>query len=122
MPKTQQNNIEPSDFLNSVSYMLRFGCQLLSNGLVTAGEIFTIFSAVLFGGFALGSCVPSMTKVLMARASAALVFEIIDAMPESIDAYSKAGLKLNRVVGRIQFQNLSFSYPSRNEVSVRLEF
>lgn len=49
--------------------------------------------------------------------AASRVFEIIDRVPE-IDPYSPEGRTLTGVRGRIEFKNITFSYPSRLETQI----
>lgn len=49
--------------------------------------------------------------------AAGRVFEVIDRIPE-IDPYNPDGRKLSSVRGRIEFKNVSFSYPARPDALV----
>ena len=87
------------------------------DNLLTPGDVFTVFFSVLVGAFALGNAVPYIATVGIAQGSGAVVFQVIDSVPQ-IDPYSNAGMVLDKIIGKIQFRNLNFNYPSRKEVPV----
>lgn len=71
-----------------------------------------VFLSVLSGAFTLGDAFPYYTAVGTALGAASMIFGVIERAPE-IDTQSKHGLKPHNVEGRITFQDVSFSYPSR---------
>ena len=52
-----------------------------------------------------------------AKAAAVPVFAIIKRIP-AIDSLATDGLKLRNITGNIVFENIDFSYPSRNTLQV----
>lgn len=71
-----------------------------------------VFLSVLSGAFTLGEAYPYYTAVGTALGAASTIFSVIERIPE-IDPASKTGLKPHSVTGRIQFQDVCFTYPSR---------
>lgn len=69
------------------------------------------------GAFSLGNALPFINAVSTAIGAASNVFNIIDRVP-NIDPYDTKGLKLHKVKGHIEFKNVGFTYPARQEVQV----
>uniref|UniRef100_A0A5G2QEG3 Phosphatidylcholine translocator ABCB4 n=2 Tax=Sus scrofa TaxID=9823 RepID=A0A5G2QEG3_PIG len=99
------------------SYALAFwyGTTLVLSNEYTIGQVITVFFSVLIGAFSIGQASPSIEAFANARGAAYEIFKIIDSKP-SIDSYSKNGHKPDNIKGNLEFRNVHFSYPSRNEV------
>ncbi|XP_035706365.1 ATP-dependent translocase ABCB1 isoform X2 [Folsomia candida] len=110
-------------FLMYGSYALAFwyGCQLLDQGFLTPGDIFTVFFSVLLGAFSLGNAIPFLSTIGMAQACGGIIFNIIDTQPY-IDAYSNAGIIPDKLTGHIEFRDVGFRYPSRKTVKILTNF
>jgi ABC-type multidrug transport system fused ATPase/permease subunit len=90
-------------------------------GLVEAGELsigklvsfilYTTFIAAAAGG--LGDLYGQVQKTLGASER---ILEILDG--DSEESYSASGLRIGRAEGKIEFDQVQFSYPSREEVPV----
>ncbi|KAL7835875.1 hypothetical protein SRHO_G00282220 [Serrasalmus rhombeus] len=106
-------------FMIYVSYALAFwyGSTLILDKEYTTGMLLTVFFAVIIGAFGLGQTSPNVQAFSSARGAAHKVFSIIDHHP-SIDSFSDAGHKPDAVKGDIEFKNIHFSYPSRQDVKV----
>lgn len=61
-----------------------------------------------------GALAPDTGK---ARAGAASIFELLD-QKSTIDSSDDSGMVLENIKGDIQFQNVSFKYPSRPDVQI----
>uniref|UniRef100_A0A4X2M907 Phosphatidylcholine translocator ABCB4 n=1 Tax=Vombatus ursinus TaxID=29139 RepID=A0A4X2M907_VOMUR len=101
------------------SYALAFwyGTTLIIATEYTIGEVLTVFFAVLIGAFSIGQASPSIEAFANARGAAYVVFKIIDNKP-SIDSYSTSGHKPDNISGNLEFKNVHFTYPSRQEVKI----
>ncbi|POM72050.1 ABC Superfamily [Phytophthora palmivora] len=86
-------------------------------GCYDGGRVLTVFFSVIMGAMALGQAAPSAEAITSARAAAFPVFQTIK-RPSLINPLSDEGKKLDKVMGRIQIDNVSFAYPSRPEVQV----
>ena len=75
----------------------------------TAGAVMTIFFSLLMAGFNMNQLGPSLKSMTLGRQAAARIFPIIDREPEIRN--SPNAIKPNQIVGKIEFQNVSFSYP-----------
>lgn len=52
-----------------------------------------------------------------AKDSAASIFEILDSKPK-IDSSSSEGVTLTSVIGNIEFDHVSFKYPTRPDIQI----
>uniref|UniRef100_A0A4X1T0C0 P-type phospholipid transporter n=1 Tax=Sus scrofa TaxID=9823 RepID=A0A4X1T0C0_PIG len=89
-------------------------------GAVAEEVLAAIRTVIAFGGQkkeleSIGQASPSIEAFANARGAAYEIFKIIDSKP-SIDSYSKNGHKPDNIKGNLEFRNVHFSYPSRNEV------
>ncbi|KAH9253392.1 hypothetical protein BASA81_008743 [Batrachochytrium salamandrivorans] len=85
---------------------------------ITGGDIILTFFAVLIGSFAIGQSAPSLTALASGRAAAKMLYDVIDRKPE-IDASSTEGQVLTTCRGELKFENVSFQYPTRNQVILK---
>uniref|UniRef100_A0A4W2DX16 ATP binding cassette subfamily B member 1 n=1 Tax=Bos indicus x Bos taurus TaxID=30522 RepID=A0A4W2DX16_BOBOX len=101
------------------SYALAFwyGTSLVLSGEYSIGQVLTVFFSVLIGAFSVGQASPNIEAFANARGAAYEVFKIIDHKP-SIDSYSNTGHKPDNIKGNLEFRNVHFHYPSRNEVKI----
>ncbi|KZP07068.1 hypothetical protein FIBSPDRAFT_804345, partial [Athelia psychrophila] len=102
---------------SSYGLSFNFGATLINEGHATAGSVVNVFLAILIGSFSLALLAPEMQAVTHARGAAAKLYETIDRVP-AIDSASEAGLKPDNVEGLIQFEGVSFTYPSRPTVPI----
>jgi ATP-binding cassette, subfamily B (MDR/TAP), member 1 len=65
----------------------------------------------------LGNASPFIETLATARTAAFEIFSIIDRKPP-IDSFSKSGESLQNFNGNIQFNNIKFNYPSRNDIPI----
>uniref|UniRef100_A0A8D1UK67 Multidrug resistance protein 1 n=1 Tax=Sus scrofa TaxID=9823 RepID=A0A8D1UK67_PIG len=91
-------------------------------GAVAEEVLAAIRTVIAFGGQkkeleSVGQASPSIEAFANARGAAYEIFKIIDSKP-SIDSYSKNGHKPDNIKGNLEFRNVHFSYPSRNEVKI----
>ena len=92
---------------------------MVADGKINAGELLIVFFCVMIGAAQLGQVGPSFEAISVARGAAFKVFEIIKRVP-TIDCTSEQGTKLDSVTGNIQFNNVHFHYPSREEIKVKI--
>ena len=69
----------------------------------------------------IGQASPYVTAFTIARSAASMIFRIIDRIPE-IDGFSNEGKKPSDLVGDIEFRNVSFNYPARENVKVQCKY
>uniref|UniRef100_A0A8C2E097 Bile salt export pump n=1 Tax=Cyprinus carpio TaxID=7962 RepID=A0A8C2E097_CYPCA len=85
------------------------------------GTLLQVFFGVLIAALSLGQASPCLEAFAAGRGAATIIFETIEREPE-IDCLSEAGYKLDKVKGDLEFHNVTFHYPSRPEVKVKLKF
>lgn len=79
---------------------------------------FQVFFSLITAAENLARLTPFLETLSSARGSAKGIFSVIDRQSK-IDSLSKNGIELNcDVNGKIEFRNVSFSYPSRPDVQV----
>ncbi|PIA37911.1 hypothetical protein AQUCO_02900042v1 [Aquilegia coerulea] len=101
------------------SYAISFyvGSQLVQHGKATFVEIFRVFFALCMAAMAVSmasSLTPDATK---AKACTASVFAILDRKSE-IDSGDSTGITIQNFRGEIEFQHVSFTYPTRPDVEI----
>ncbi|KAG8924894.1 GTPase-activating protein, partial [Tulasnella sp. 408] len=106
-------------FIVYASYALAFwfGTTLLLQGKADAGLVVNVFLSIVIGAFSLTQMAPESQAVGAALAAAAKLFATIDRVPP-IDSADEGGLRPDKVVGRITFDNVVFNYPSRPDVPI----
>ncbi|UJR12090.1 hypothetical protein I4U23_016268 [Adineta vaga] len=94
-----------------------YGAKLVRDGEYTSGQVFTVFFAIIIGIFQLGQAAPHIQALVQARATAFIVWQLIDA-PCTIISNAKIGLTKNSLMGDIQFSEVCFRYPSRPDILI----
>ncbi|CAD6194446.1 unnamed protein product [Caenorhabditis auriculariae] len=94
-----------------------YGTILVADGVVGPGGIFGVFWAVLIGTRRLGDAAPHLGAILSARLAARDIFTVIDHEPE-INCMQKGGLEPAEIVGKLTFENIEFTYPTRPETKI----
>uniref|UniRef100_V9K7H3 Multidrug resistance protein 1-like protein n=1 Tax=Callorhinchus milii TaxID=7868 RepID=V9K7H3_CALMI len=95
----------------------RFGAWLVTNNYMGFGDVFLVFSAIVFGAMALGQTSSMAPDYVKAKLSAAHMFVLFDQLP-TIDSFSDDGDIPKNFDGKVKFENISFIYPTRPEVPV----
>ncbi|EJC99281.1 P-loop containing nucleoside triphosphate hydrolase protein [Fomitiporia mediterranea MF3/22] len=104
-------------FFSSYALAFSFGTTLIIHGHATVGEVVNVITAMLIGSGSLNMLAPEIQAVSQARGAAAKLWATIDRVP-SIDIENEGGLKPEVVIGKIDFQNVDFNYPSRPTVQI----
>ncbi|PAV88825.1 hypothetical protein WR25_06281 [Diploscapter pachys] len=86
------------------------GIYLIYNEMRTSKEVFTCIYAFMVGTIAIMNCVSYYPEIVKARASAGVLFSMINRKPATGDCRDGMKIELN---GNIQFDNIKFSYPLR---------
>ena len=83
----------------------------------TGGTVMSVFFGVLIGGFSVAQAAPNFADFAKARAAATKLFHVIDTVPAVNSTGESSGRKVDpkTFVGRIEFKNVTFRYPTRPE-------
>ncbi|KAL6634179.1 hypothetical protein ACP70R_026850 [Stipagrostis hirtigluma subsp. patula] len=85
------------------------------------GTVFAVCATIVIGGVALGSGLSNVKYFSEASSAAARILEVIQRVPK-IDSESDTGEELAHVVGEVEFKNVDFCYPSRQDSPVLVGF
>ncbi|XP_053323160.1 ATP-binding cassette sub-family B member 5 [Spea bombifrons] len=102
-------------FTYAVSF--RFGAYLIEIGRMNPEQLFLVFVILAYGAMSVGQTLSFAPDYAKAKSSASHLFHLFEREP-AIDSYSQQGLKPDNFQGNIQFQKISFNYPSRPDVPV----
>jgi ABC transporter fused permease/ATP-binding protein len=91
------------------------GGRLVLGGQMTAGDLVSFMMYTLFVGFALGGLSELWADFMKASGAAERIFELMDRAP-AIPA--SGGAELSEVRGRVTFEGVVFSYPTRRDAKV----
>jgi ABC transporter fused permease/ATP-binding protein len=92
-----------------------YGGRLVVEGKLTAGQLTSFLVYTLFVGFSLGALADLWADFMKALGAAERVFELLDRAPA---IPLSGGEQLSEVRGNVRFEGVSFSYPSRPDVTV----
>ncbi|KAK4801049.1 hypothetical protein SAY86_021536 [Trapa natans] len=101
----------------SWALLVWFNSIVVHKEIANGGEAFTTMLNVVIAGLSLGHAAPNISAFVRAKAAAYPLFEMIERNMVS-KASSKTGQKLHKIVGHIQFKDVSFSYPSRPDALI----
>ena len=87
---------------------------MIASGDLNVGLVINCLFAVIIGSFALSQVAPRIENFSKAVAAAQKIFQTIDRVP-SIDSLSEEGERPTDIQGNIEFNDVSFIYPSRPE-------
>lgn len=83
----------------------------------SGGRVFIAGVCVVLGGLSCMTALPSISSIAEATAVAERIFKMIDRVP-LIDSEDKKGKTLSYVHGHIEFMDVHFSYPSRDDTPI----
>ncbi|KAL6176028.1 hypothetical protein ACLB2K_052664 [Fragaria x ananassa] len=101
----------------SWALLVWFTSIVVHKNIANGGESFTTMLNVVIAGLSLGQAAPDISAFIRAKAAAYPIFEMIERNTVN-QSSSKTGRKLDKLEGHIQFKDVSFSYPSRTDVSI----
>ncbi|KAL5577121.1 hypothetical protein UlMin_018820 [Ulmus minor] len=93
------------------------GAALIKNDKATFKEVFRVFFALTNSAMGISQTSAMAPDSNKARESAASIFKILDSKPK-IDSSSEEGITLPTVTGDIEFEHVSFRYPTRPNVEI----
>src|SRR5439155_3512999 len=91
------------------------GARLVVAGTMTAGGLMSFLIYSLGVAFSLGAIGDLWADFMRAAGAAERVFELLDRVPAMP---TSGGRTLDTVTGRVSFERVRFSYPSRKDLGV----
>ena len=98
-----------------------FGSTQVIAGKMTGGEVLNVFFAIIIGAFSVGNAGPGITSIMTARGAAKKILDTINRQ-SIIDPSSTLGIFPDYMIGNIQFNNVKFHYPTREDVPILKDF
>jgi ATP-binding cassette subfamily B (MDR/TAP) protein 1 len=95
-----------------------YGFQLIKYENLTVSNLYRIYATLTFSSMILGRVFSQMPDKKKASDAARAAFRIIHRIPK-IDSMSEDGLKPSTVKGEIQFHDVHFKYPTRDNKILR---
>lgn len=103
-------------FFGGIAGILWYGASLIEQKLITFGDFATFLMYAMFVGGAMGSFAELFGQVQRTLGSAVRIEEILSEEPER-DDFPHDGLH-DTVLRSVRFRSVSFSYPSRSDITV----
>ncbi|CAL4954981.1 unnamed protein product [Urochloa decumbens] len=97
------------------------GAQFVRQGKTIFPDVFKVFFALVLASIGVSQTSALASDATKARDSAISIFSILD-RKSKIDSSSHDGMVLENVTGNIDFNNVSFKYPSRPDVQIFSDF
>ncbi len=102
----------------SVAAVLWFGGRMVMDGQLSVGELASFILYTLIVAMALSALADLWSDFARARGASERIFELLDRQP-AVDA--GRGTVFDDVVGRVEFDGVTFAYPVRSDVDVLKE-
>ncbi|CAF0894843.1 unnamed protein product [Brachionus calyciflorus] len=107
---------------NSIVFFIQtsafsFGYYLIKTENLKVSSVFIIFPMITFSSLLLARSYSLLPDQNLASSATKTAFKIID-RKSKIDNFSEDGLKPERVVGDIKFENVHFRYPNRPNIKI----
>ncbi|XP_043709889.1 ABC transporter B family member 21-like [Telopea speciosissima] len=93
------------------------GAQLVAHGKTTFTKVFRVFFALTMAAIGISQSSSLAPDASKAKTSTASIFNILDQKSE-IDSSDDSGMTLENVKGEIEFQHVSFKYPTRPDIQI----
>ncbi|XP_051999325.1 ATP-dependent translocase ABCB1 isoform X6 [Xyrauchen texanus] len=97
--------------------IFRFGAWLIAHCYTGFENVFLVFSVILFSAMNIGQSSSFAPDFAKAKAAAGRILMLLDKKP-AIDIYDESGDKPSHITGNIEFHEVQFSYPTRQNVKV----
>ncbi|KAF9592085.1 hypothetical protein IFM89_011835 [Coptis chinensis] len=95
--------------------LLWYSGVLVRHHITSGAKAFVTIINAIFSGFALGQAAPNLAALAKGRAAAGSIISMIEKVAAS-SKQSDAGIVLPKVTGKIEFSEVSFTYPSRSNM------
>uniref|UniRef100_A0A8C2EU80 ATP-binding cassette sub-family B member 5 n=1 Tax=Cyprinus carpio TaxID=7962 RepID=A0A8C2EU80_CYPCA len=97
--------------------IFRFGAWLIAHCLTEYENVFLVFSVIVFAAMNIGQSSSFAPDFAKAKAAAGRILLLLEKKP-AIDIYDESGQRPTNFSGNIEFRDVQFSYPTRQNVKV----
>uniref|UniRef100_A0ACD5ZNS6 Uncharacterized protein n=1 Tax=Avena sativa TaxID=4498 RepID=A0ACD5ZNS6_AVESA len=97
------------------------GAQFVRHGQSSFDDVFKVFFTLVLATMGISQTSAMASDSTKAKDSAISIFALLDRKSE-IDSSSKEGLTLDEIKGNIDFQHVSFKYPTRPDIQIFSDF
>jgi len=102
---------------------LRYNKVMQGDREYSGGSVIAIMFCVIIGCFQLGGIGTHIKLIAEGKVAGKLAFEVMDHVPGIvIDKKDSKQVVRDQIKGRIEFKNVNFTYPSRQELKVLKNF
>ncbi len=101
----------------SIVAVVWYGVRLSISGEMSVGQLISFVLYSTFVGASFGGIAELYAQIQKAIGATERVFELLDETPEKISTHSNS-ITISKIQGNVSFQNVQFSYPSRQEIQV----
>ncbi|KAF3450533.1 hypothetical protein FNV43_RR06618 [Rhamnella rubrinervis] len=98
-------------------FLFYIGAVLEKHGKATFGEVFRVFFALSMSAMGVSQSSAMATDANKAKDSAVSIFGILD-RKSKIDSSCDEGITLPTITGNIEFEHVSFRYPTRPDIQI----
>nr|UOU03327.1 ATP-binding cassette subfamily B1-like 12 [Brachionus rubens] len=107
---------------NSVLFFVQasafgYGYKEISAGRLSVTNLFRVYATITFSSMSLGRLFAQMPDTKKSREAAKSTLKILN-RKSKIDSMSTDGVKLEQLKGEIEFKNVRFNYPNRQELKI----
>eukprot|EP00158_Paraphelidium_tribonemae_P003609 Partr_v1_DN26254_c0_g1_i1_m48178 putative (ABC) transporter len=101
-----------------VVYAIAFwaGSLFVTAGQMSGGDVINVIFAILIGAFGLLGLAPGLQTVNKGRGVCKKLYDVIEKKPAIADIPNAA--RPDTVLGKVEFRDITFAYPSRPDVTV----
>ncbi|CAG7979770.1 unnamed protein product [Penicillium salamii] len=94
------------------------GIKMIASGEVQdSGDVFIVLMSIIVAASSLTAISPYLIEFTRAASAASALFELID-RASLINPFDESGKKILQMTGDIEFENISFAYPTRPDAKV----
>ncbi|PIA57360.1 hypothetical protein AQUCO_00600234v1 [Aquilegia coerulea] len=97
------------------SLLLWYSGVLVTDHVTSGAKAFVTIINAIFSGFALGQAAPNLAAIAKGRAAASNIISMVESAAASCNR-SDTGIVLPNIIGKIDFCEVSFAYPSRSNM------
>lgn len=102
----------------AIVLVIWYGAHLIQSNEITVGSLTSFIMYTMYVGGSMAGFAELFTQLQKTIGATQRVRELLRELPEEVDLSQEKVLPEFRISGRVSFENVAFSYPSRKEVPV----